>query len=109
LSLLCGGLLTLFWGRGDEDFFSSDLGDDRLKEIFGRVDKPILFLPCEKDELVPPSVDRPALLDRWIEACPSGLASSLSVFVPGANHVVSDPGAWEYIAEKVVGFLGGLE
>ncbi|KAK0614498.1 hypothetical protein B0T14DRAFT_528602 [Immersiella caudata] len=94
---------------GDDDFFSSDLSDDQLKGTFGRVDKPILFLPCEKDELVPPSVDRPTLLDRWTGFCPPGLASPLSGFVPGANHVVSDPDAWTYIADKVVGFLEGLE
>ncbi|KAK4442722.1 hypothetical protein QBC34DRAFT_338106 [Podospora aff. communis PSN243] len=90
---------------GDDDFFSSDLSDDRLKEIFGRVDRPILFLPCEKDELVPPTVDRLQLLSRWTRSCPEGMASSLSGFVPGANHVVYDPDAWEYIAQKLDGFF----
>ena len=68
-----------------------------------------MFLPCEKDELVPPSVDRPGILARWVASCPSGLASPLSGFVPGANHIVSSPDAWAWIAERVVEFLGGLE
>ena len=95
--------------RGDDDYFSSDLDDEWLKATFGRVDKPILLLPCGEDELVPPSVDRPGLLRRWVEACPEGLASPLSGFVPGANHVVSSPDAWVWIAESVVRFLKGLK
>lgn len=95
--------------RGDDDYFSSDLPDERLKATFGRLDKPIMFLQCEKDELVPPSVDRPALLSRWMKICPAGLASPLSGFVPGANHIVASPDAWFWIAERVVGFLEGLE
>ena len=95
--------------RGDDDYFSSDLDDERLKATFGKVDKPILFLPCEKDELVPPSVDRPAILHRRMAACPAGMASGLSDFVPGANHIVASPDSWVWIAEKVVSFLESLE
>lgn len=68
-----------------------------------------MFLPCDKDELVPPSVDRPGLLGRWVESCPPGLASPLSCFVPGANHIVSSPDAWAWIAGRVVRFLEALE
>jgi len=93
---------------GDDDYFSSDLPDERLKTTFGRIDKPIMFLPCEKDELVPPSVDRSGILARWTASCPPGLVSPLSGFVPGANHIVSSPDAWAWIAERVVGFLGAL-
>lgn len=99
----------LFNNRGDDDFFSSDLPDDQLKTTFGRIDRPIMFLPCENDELVPPSVDRPAILGRWIRSCPSGLVSPLSGFVPGANHIVSSPDAWAWVAERVVRFLESLE
>ncbi|KAK0638504.1 hypothetical protein B0T16DRAFT_338188 [Cercophora newfieldiana] len=94
---------------GDDDFFSSDLPDERLATTFGRVDKPIMFLPCGEDELVPPNVDRSGLLSRWVTMCPTGLASPLSDFVPGANHIVSSPDAWAWIAKKVVGFLEALE
>jgi hypothetical protein len=85
------------------------LSDERLQKTFGKVDKPIMFLPCEKDELVPPTVDRPALLERWMSTCPQGIASPLSGFVPGANHIVASQDAWMWIAKRIVLFLERLE
>ncbi|KAI4726865.1 DUF1749-domain-containing protein [Aureobasidium sp. EXF-10728] len=51
---------------GEDDYFSSDLGDHTLKGTFGKVDKPLLILYGEEDEYVPASVDRKALVNRWI-------------------------------------------
>ncbi|KAK4097959.1 DUF1749-domain-containing protein [Parathielavia hyrcaniae] len=91
---------------GDEDYFSSDLDDSTLAAAFGRVDKLLLILSAGDDELVPPTVDREALLGRWIAACRPGIASDLSGFIPGANHVVSKPEAQAWLAERVGEFLG---
>jgi hypothetical protein len=95
--------------RGDDDYFSSDLSDERISTTFGRIDKPVMFLPCGDDQMVPPSVDREELLARWIGACAPGLASKLSGFVPGADHIVSKPEAWKWLADTVVKFLETLE
>lgn len=103
-----GLALRISCARGDDDFFSSDLPDEKLAEIFGGINKPALFLPCEKDELVPPSVDRAGLLSRWTGFCPPGLAVEESGFVPGADHVVSGSESWVWISDAVVKFLGNL-
>ena len=93
---------------GDDDYFSSDVPDERVSEIFGRVDKPIMILPGGEDEMVPPFVDREALLQRWISGCRPGIASELSGFIPGADHVLSQKDAQEWVAGRVKVFLGGL-
>ncbi|OLN86907.1 UPF0613 protein PB24D3.06c 1 [Colletotrichum chlorophyti] len=93
---------------GDDDYFSSDLDDVVVGERFGRVDKPILFLPGEQDELVPPFVDKKALLGRWIDACPEGTVSKLSGHVPGADHTVSRPESREWVGKTIEKFLGAL-
>ncbi|GJC81698.1 UPF0613 protein PB24D3.06c [Colletotrichum liriopes] len=90
---------------GDDDYFSSDLDDATVKRKFGRVDKPILFLPGEQDELVLQSVDKKELLERWCQACPLGTVSGLSSIVPGADHAVSQPEAREWVGTTVRNFL----
>ncbi|CCF35050.1 hypothetical protein CH063_06913 [Colletotrichum higginsianum] len=94
---------------GDDDYFSSDLDDVALKGKFGRIDKPVLFLPGEQDELVLPSVDKKKLLERWCQACPSGTVSELSGHIPGADHAVSQPEAREWVGATIKNFLESLE
>ncbi|KAK0732472.1 hypothetical protein B0T21DRAFT_334657 [Apiosordaria backusii] len=93
---------------GAEDYFASDLSDDILATKFGKVEKPLLILPAEKDEMVPALVDRQALLERWVAAAPKGIVSELSGFVPDADHVVSSPDAQKWLAERVVKFLEAI-
>ncbi|KAK3305927.1 uncharacterized protein B0T15DRAFT_214639 [Chaetomium strumarium] len=93
---------------GDDDYFSSDLPDSTLAALFGRIDKPVLFLPAGEDEMVPPTVDREALLQRWLSFCKTGVTSDLSGFVPGADHVVSKHEAQKWVAERVRAFLERL-
>lgn len=95
-------------GSGDDDYFSSDLPDARLAATFGRLDKPVLLMPAGEDEMVPPSVDRKALLARWMSFCRAGLASELSGLIPGADHVVSQPEAQQWVAERVGAFLESI-
>ncbi|KAK4161096.1 UPF0613 protein PB24D3.06c 1 [Cladorrhinum sp. PSN259] len=94
---------------GDDDYFSSDLTDERIKELFGRVDKPLLILPAGEDEMVPPDVDRQSLLNRWIAGCNQGVVSEFSGFIPGSGHVVSEKPAMEWVAERVRKFLAQVE
>ncbi|KAK4184991.1 hypothetical protein QBC35DRAFT_415859 [Podospora australis] len=94
---------------GDDDFFSSDLPGLHLQKIFGSVNKPILILPAGEDEMVPPTVDRDALLKRWIAACLPGIVrEDLSGFVPGADHVISSDDAQRFVAARVGEFLRDL-
>ncbi|KAH6651223.1 hypothetical protein F5144DRAFT_609025 [Chaetomium tenue] len=93
---------------GDEDYLSSDLPPATLAATFGRLDKPVLILPAGDDELVPPAVDRQALLGRWVAACRPGVVSDLSGFVPGADHALVGDGAGEWVAGRVGGFLEGV-
>ncbi|KAK2048600.1 DUF1749-domain-containing protein [Colletotrichum somersetense] len=90
---------------GDDDYFSSDLDGATVGNKFGRVDAPILFLPGERDEMVPPSVDRRELLERWRRACPPGTVSGLSGHVLGADHALSGPEARERVGATVREFV----
>ncbi|KAL2166144.1 hypothetical protein VTG60DRAFT_3260 [Thermothelomyces hinnuleus] len=93
---------------GDDDYFSSDLPDTALSAAFGRVDKPLLILPAGEDEMVPPFVDREALLRRWAAACREGVASDLSGLIPNSDHGVSSVQEQNWVSERVGQFLKRL-
>lgn len=76
-------------GGGDE-IFSSDLDDAILTGTFGKLDKPTLIMMSENDEMVPPSVDKQELLNKWIRAAPEGVVSELSGINPEADHILSE-------------------
>ncbi|KAM7190784.1 UPF0613 protein PB24D3.06c 1 [Naviculisporaceae sp. PSN 640] len=112
---------------GDDDFFSSDLSDAEINRKFGPLKgKPVIFLPGEKDEMVPLTVDREALLERWITAVTatalsalaspedsatsvSGLVKELSGFIPEADHVLSGRCARDWVGARIAEFVGRLE
>jgi hypothetical protein len=92
--------------EGDDDFFSSDLPTSTLQSTFGRLDKPTLILMSEKDEMVPPTVDKEALLQRWVDAIPEGLASEQCQVIPfDADHELSGNEVVRYFIEMVIKFL----
>jgi pimeloyl-ACP methyl ester carboxylesterase len=92
---------------GDDDFFSSDLDDAVLNRKFAGLTVPTLIMVSEKDEMVPETVDKKILLDRWMAAAP-GSVRKLSAINPGADHGASGERASRWFAEKVLVFLGGL-
>jgi len=95
---------------GDDDFFSSDLPVSTLHSTFGKLDKPTLILMSEKDEMIPPTVDKMALLKRWIGTIPDDLASQQCQVVPfDADHELSGGEAMRYFIETVVKFLEGID
>lgn len=100
---------SLISNGGDDDFLSSDLDENELKEFFGKLNKPTLIMPSEKDEMVPGSVDKAALLQRWKGAAPVGVVSELSGINPGADHEMSGEEMQQWFVERVMGFLGSLE
>lgn len=80
--------------NGDDDYFSSDFSDSTLQTTFGHLEKPTLILMSEKDEMMPDSVDKKALLERWIEKIPEGRASKHCWIIPHADHALETGGGW---------------
>ncbi|OWP03244.1 hypothetical protein B2J93_2976 [Marssonina coronariae] len=101
---------------GADDFFSSDLSDERLMQTFGKLPKgvPVCVMHSEKDEYVDAGIDKGALIERWIEAVKKGGGSVdelHSGVIKGATHnlqTCSDE-VIERLVERVLGFLDGLE
>ena len=93
---------------GDDDFFSSDLPASILESTFGKLNKPTLIVMSEKDQMVPPTVEKEALLKRWVDAIPAGVMSKHSCVLPQADHeITTDPG-YQTFMEKVYKFLKEL-
>jgi hypothetical protein len=91
---------------GDDDFFSSDLSVSTLQATFGKLDRPTVILMSEKDEMVPSTVDKKALLGRWVNAIPNGLASGrCQVLQFGADHELTGETPMRCFVETVAGFL----
>lgn len=104
---MCSSQLTV--SSGDDDYFSSDLDDATLLETFSKINKPTLILPSENDEMIPPTVDKQALLWRWIQASSArtshGLVSPLSELVPGADHALTAEASQQWVAARVLAWL----
>lgn len=95
--------------RTDDDYFSTYLTDEDYKTTFGKLQLPLLVLVGEKDEYVPKSIDRQALLEHWEKVSPKEFWSPLSKVVKGADHKgggpYADEGAADDIARTVVKFI----
>ncbi|EXJ69960.1 uncharacterized protein A1O5_07033 [Cladophialophora psammophila CBS 110553] len=88
-----------------DDYYSSDLSDQRLRETFGRMgsaahlqpsghlgEKSILILQGANDHSIPPSVDKALLLSRWkaaLESTADAALSPHSLIIPHAVHDIS--------------------
>ncbi|KAK6340874.1 hypothetical protein TWF696_009189 [Orbilia brochopaga] len=77
---------------GADDFFSSDTPMENLEATFGAITPartPLLILYSGADEFTPPSVDKKALVDRWVDVCRrNGVAVDAvnSGVIAGATH-----------------------
>jgi hypothetical protein len=90
---------------GDDDFFSSDLDDETLAKKFGNLSRPTLIMPSENDEMVPQTIDKWDLLQRWTHAAPDGMVSDLSGLNPGADHALSEDRSQRWFVERVIDFV----
>lgn len=100
--------LSLALPNGDDDYFSSDLADSKLAEIFGSVDKPLLIAFSGNDEFVPQRVNKHELVKKWQSFVNEKYNSSYSGVIEGASHNVgptSEPGAQEELINRISGFL----
>ncbi|KAJ5793562.1 hypothetical protein N7457_000161 [Penicillium paradoxum] len=100
----------------DDDLFSSDLSEKRLKETFGMVGtqgmikSKLLILYSGEDEYCPHWVDKEKLLQRWQQATEAGGAkwdAENSGVIPGASHNVHDAGQKDLI-DRVLRYLQTL-
>lgn len=90
----------------DDDLFSSDLGDARLRETFGGVTtrallrSSLLVLYSGSEDFAPDWVDKEKLMQRWKEATIAGgcIWNENSGVIPGASHNVKDNGQDDLIA-----------
>ena len=100
---------------GEDDYFSSDLGAERLAGTFGRVGAlgvPLCILFSSKDEGVPGSIDKEQLVLNWMKVVKEtgGVVSEGSGLVPGASHSLrGDPEeVVDDMLRRVVRFLEEL-
>lgn len=76
---------------GDDDMFSSDLIDEQLMKTFGALPAktPLCILMSGNDEFVPKSIDKHALLKRWIGIIKKGegqVDEEYSGIIEDASH-----------------------
>lgn len=101
--------------EGEDDYFSSDLADERLEKTFGRLGSMgvrIGFLFSGRDQYVPDSVDKVRMVERWCEYVRKGggVVDEGSGVVDGATHTLLEGGkGLEDLVGRVVGFLDRLE
>ncbi|KAH2716043.1 hypothetical protein KXV24_006242 [Aspergillus fumigatus] len=100
----------------EDDLFSSDLTDQRLRETFGAVAtrgllrSKLLVLYSGNDEFAAPWVDKKALMARWREATEAlkpGTWDQNSGVIPGASHNVKDQGQAD-LTERVTRYLKSI-
>ena len=101
---------------GDDDYFSTDLGDGVLGNTFGRIPggTAVCFLLGSEDPFVLKGVDRKALLERWTRIIREGGGVVDDVnggLVEGGHHNLNgDPEeVVQDLVKRVVGFVSGLD
>lgn len=106
----------------EDDLFSSDLSDERLKDTFGMIvprgllRTKLLVLYSGRDEFAPEWVDKEKLLQRWKLAADGAgkhiWDSTYSGVVPGATHGLGgddENEARRDLASRVTGYLKSIE
>ncbi|KAK2763018.1 hypothetical protein FQN53_007344 [Emmonsiellopsis sp. PD_33] len=104
----------------EDDLFSSDLTDARLRETFGMVGsrgllkKSLLAIPGGADEYAAPWLDKEGQLKRWEEATKGGSSREgiwdpNSAVIPGATHSPTEPGPKQELIARVKAFLANIE
>lgn len=78
-------------GVGDDDYFSSDLPEERLRETFGAFgeETPLCILFSGDDEHCPKHIDKQALVDKWARIVKEGggvVDEEHGGVVPKAHH-----------------------
>ncbi|KAK6502819.1 hypothetical protein TWF481_007864 [Arthrobotrys musiformis] len=101
---------------GEDDFFSSDIGEEVLEGTFGGVvpaETPLLVCYSGGDEFVPAGVDKAALVARWVRVCERkgvNVDKGNSGVIEGATHNFGgcEEGVFEDFLGRVGRFLEGI-
>ena len=100
---------------GEDDYFSSDFDDERLKGTFGAIGKtgtPMLILFSGNDAHVPKTVDKQLLLNRWARHIKEGggIVDQNTAVIPGASHTLKELGQpTKNIFERINNFLDRIK
>ncbi|KZF19766.1 DUF1749-domain-containing protein [Xylona heveae TC161] len=97
---------------GDDDYFSSDLSDEQLRQTFGKIpaSSPLCILYSGSDQFVPDFVDKAALVKKWIGFVKEGggkVDEEHSGLVKDASHnlIGNDEPVVKDLIERVLGFV----
>ena len=109
--------VSLIGEDGDDDLFSSDLADEVLQRVWGANGGlasrkcPALVLWGEKDEHVPKSIQKEAVLRKWGDIVRQSGGTCYEGVVPGAGHNLnrSSDAAVQDLCERIVTFIEKLE
>jgi hypothetical protein len=100
---------------GEDDYFSSDLPDERLKGTFGKLppNAPLLILYSGNDDGVPKDVDKRRLVQKWMHITEANGGSVDGVnggVVEGASHNLNGQTTEvDDLVKRVGGFVERLE
>ncbi|KAI8348930.1 hypothetical protein B0O80DRAFT_501639 [Mortierella sp. GBAus27b] len=60
---------------GDDDMFSSDIPIEKMQALFGQIQTPLIWVHSDKDEYIPPHINKPQLALQLAAACPSSMGA----------------------------------
>ncbi|CCH42914.1 hypothetical protein BN7_2460 [Wickerhamomyces ciferrii] len=103
--------LSLTIPNGDDDYYSTDLKDERLSQTFGKLTKPTLILYSGNDEFYPEGIQFENVLKRWESFTKPGIWSKYSLIIDGATHNIgegSKEGGVEVLIKQVNSFINEL-
>lgn len=101
-------------GAGDDDYFSSDISDERLKETFGKLGVPLMVLFSGDDEHCPKFVHKEMLVEMWTRVIKDSggiVDDENGGIIRGATHNLEgdDEDVVRDLCQRVYGFLGRIE
>lgn len=100
---------------GDDDYFSSDLSDEQLKKSFGSLPlrSPLCVLFSGSDEYMPKTLDKAALVQKWIGFVKNGSGKAdeenSGVVEKATHNLAGNPiEIVDDLVNRVLGFLDSL-
>lgn len=101
--------------EGEDDFFSSDLSNERLDRTFGQLGASkarLCWLFSGADEYVPDTVDKEVMVSKWHHYAElgDGLVDEASGIVTGATHTLAQDGEpLKQLIARITSFLERVE
>lgn len=92
---------SLYGVNGDDDYFSSDLSDEKFIELYQHIKVPIIFIESENDQFIPPSVNKLQHIQRMASFIPMNLGKYL--LIPNTDHGVTNN--YEILINYIVDYI----